>query len=74
MSEQPQECPHDVAGKYLVCRGTAGHHTGFLACEDCLTEADFKTHPGWKERLNRRDKQAEQLAKNLGRVQEVAAA
>ena len=68
--ETTPECSHEVAGKYLVCRGTPGHYTGFLACEDCLTEADFKKHPGWKERIAKREKQAEQFAKNLGRKED----
>ncbi len=68
MSEKTKECPHDVAGKYLTARGTPGHWTGYLACEDCLTDADFKTHPGWKERIQKREQKAEQLNKNLGRA------
>lgn len=67
MSET-KECPHDVMGKYLVAQGTLGHSTGYLACEECLTNTDFKTHPGWKERLATRDKRAEQLNPNLGRT------
>ena len=74
MSHDAPECSHNVAGKFLVCRGTPGHFAGFLACEDCLTEADWKSHPGWKERhyadKATKQKKAEQLDRNLGRKRE----
>jgi hypothetical protein len=74
MSEQTGECSHDATGKYLVCRGSEGHYTGFLVCEKCLTDADFKLYPGWKERLETKDRKAAQLDQNLGRVREEVAA
>ena len=61
MSEQTRECSHETASKFLVRQGSEGHYTGYLACEGCLTEADFRLYPGWKERIQKREQKAEQL-------------
>ena len=63
-----KECPHDVIEKYLVARGKPGNWTGYLACRSCLTDKDISVYPGWKDRIAKGDRKAEQLDKNLGRV------
>jgi hypothetical protein len=53
------ECPHPVIEKYVTPHG--------LVCEDCLTDADFKRYPGWRESLQRRKRKSAQAQLNFCR-------
>ena len=56
------ECIHEVLDKYVTPHG--------LVCEECLTEADFRRHPGWKERLAAKRRLAAQAKANFSKERE----